>query len=77
MVDLPNKLWIRSTKKPGWAICLDPDDRFFGWKMFEHPDGRWVSGGALSRDEVIYARTKPELAEFIGELDKLLVDLSV
>lgn len=73
MIELPNELWIRSTKMPEWAICLDPDDRFFGWKMFEHPDGRWVSGGALSREEVIRAKEKPELVGFIDELDKLLV----
>lgn len=76
MVELPNEFWIRSTEKHMYAICLDPKDRFFGWKMLEHPDKKWVSVGALTKEEIIRAKALPSLAGFIDELDKLLVELS-
>lgn len=50
-VPLPNDKWIRSTKKPNWALCLDKENRMYGWKMYEL-NGGWVSGSALSMSEV-------------------------
>lgn len=42
-VPLPNANWIRSEKMPEYAINLDPESRFFGWKMREHAGSQWVS----------------------------------
>lgn len=61
-VPLPNSNWVRSTKMPKWAICLDPSARHYGWKMAEY-DGRWVSGGELSLGEIEWALNEPTLAE--------------
>ncbi len=54
MVDLPNDNWIRSDKQPNWSVCLDPADRFYGWKMYEC-NGNWVSGQKLTAEECEFA----------------------
>lgn len=51
MIELPNSSWLRSTKMPEYALCLDPNDEFFGWKMKEY-NNRWVSIEKLSLDEI-------------------------
>lgn len=54
MIDLPNNLWIRSTKQPDWAICLDPDDADrYGRKCREREELQcWEARSLLRLDEV-------------------------
>jgi hypothetical protein len=54
MVELPNANWIRSEQRPDWSVCLDPENRFYGWKMFEC-NGNWASSAKLTASEVEYA----------------------
>lgn len=54
MIDLPNTNWVRSTKMPSYAVCLDPQSDFFGYKMVESGD-RWVVVSALKPKEVSFA----------------------
>lgn len=61
-VPLPSEKWIRSTKQPNWSICLDKQYRTYGWKMYEL-NGRWVSGSALSIDEVEHILMSENLSE--------------
>lgn len=70
MIELPNDQWVRSTKQPNWALCLEPANRFYGWKMYEC-NGRWVSGAKLTRDEVDTALTLAELHEHKQKLAAL------
>lgn len=38
-----NSYWVCNPSRPGWALCLDPADQHFGWKMREDPaHGEWV-----------------------------------
>ena len=51
-LSLPSDKWVRSTKKRGWALCLDPAYSHYGWKMYEC-NGQWVSGAEISNDEIM------------------------
>lgn len=75
MIDLPNSKWVRSPKMPEYAVCMDPQDRFFGWKMMENPDGvHWTSVGKMSLEEAIKAEGVDEFADLKYEAG-LLIDL--
>ena len=50
-VPLPNHRWVRSPKQPDWALNLDKDSEFFGWKMKEQA-GKWVSQEGLSLKDI-------------------------
>lgn len=54
MVPLPNSLWLRSTKQPEWATCLDPEDAVnYGRKCRERESLQcWEPRGLLRLDEV-------------------------
>lgn len=67
---LPNDKWIRSYKPPGWAICLDPADRFYGWKMYECND-EWVSGDKITIDEIDTVLTRESLRDHWPKLKAL------
>lgn len=71
MVELPNENWIRGTKQPDWAICLDPANRFYGWKMYER-NGNWVSGARLTGEDVVKAMSMPALREHWPKFQALL-----
>ena len=71
MIKLPNDKWVRSTKLPQWALCLDPQARHYGWKMYEGPEG-WVSGSALTLYEIRNGLTKEDLRAFWPDLQALL-----
>lgn len=76
MIELPNKNWLRSTKKPEYALCLDTDDSFFGWKMVEDNCCGWVSVSRLTIDEVGKAINKIDCQSHIEQLKILFVQLS-
>lgn len=68
-IDLPNMNWVRSPVKPDWALCLDPEADFFGWKMYEC-NGNWVSSEKLTLNEVqtCLSRTPDDLIPHIARL---------
>lgn len=64
MIDLPNDKWLRSPKKPDYAICFDPANRHFLWVFRENPDGvNWTS---------VYALTAEDLVVLLGKKDTSL-----
>jgi hypothetical protein len=72
-VPLPNDKWLRSEKLSNWAVCLDPEDRFFGWKMYENADGEhWVSGAALTDDEARRLQSYPAATPHRERITELL-----
>lgn len=70
---LPSDKWIRSPKKPGWALCLDPAYAHYGWKLYEC-NGQWVSGCLLTDDEImdVLQGEHPALWEHYDKFDALL-----
>ena len=53
MIELPNALWLRSPKQPQYALCFDPSNSFFLWKMIENEAyNTWTSVAALSPREL-------------------------
>ena len=73
MVELPNKDWIRSTKRPEYSICLDVDSSFFGWKLFENSFFKnWEPVKSLTQDEIIVMKEMPSFNQHINHLNKLL-----
>lgn len=75
MIDLPNDQWVRSHTKHDWALCLNPRDAFYGWKMYEC-NGNWVSGARLTIDEVQTALGKVSLREHWPKFETLLVHVT-
>ena len=72
MLDLPNDRWIRSAKMPEYAINLDPDSLFFGWKMVEGECyKKWVSVAQLKTNEIAEMKIMPEFSQLIDNLEKL------
>jgi hypothetical protein len=71
VIDLPNENWIRATKRPDWALCLDSNNSFYGWKMYEM-NGYWVSGARLTAEEIVKAMGMPALAAHWSKLQALL-----
>ena len=67
---LPSDKWARSTKQPKWALCLDPDNRFFGWKCYDN-HGRWVSGTKMTLEEIEQALQKTDLIPWRAQLEQL------
>lgn len=64
---LPNEQWLRSPKMPEYAICFDPADPFFLWKMVENEAyGTWTSVAALTPEEMVelVAKVDPVLEPF-------------
>jgi hypothetical protein len=61
MVDLPNDLWVRSSKRPDLAVCFDEGDHLFMWRCREEGD-TWVGIRRLTREEMWQALKYPELA---------------
>jgi len=57
---------------PNWALCLDPEADFFGWKMYEC-NGKWISGGKLTLREVqsCMERTHADLIPHLDKFEKL------
>ncbi len=73
MVALPNNKWIRSPKKPEYAVCLDKQNKFYGWKTIEsitYDDWRGIA--RLTREELIKATKKPAFKDHLIELNDLL-----
>lgn len=58
---LPNEKWIRSPLRADWAVCLDPEARHFGWKMFEC-NGAWVSGAEIGLKEARWVLKQQHLS---------------
>jgi hypothetical protein len=74
---LPSKMWVRSTKMPEWAICLDPAHSHYGWKMLENPDGvNWVSQTRLTLTEVRRMQQMHDLLAFSVDLIQLELHLT-
>lgn len=71
MLELPNENWIRAHKQPNWSLCLDPANRFYGWKMYEG-GGNWVSGARITDEEVEKAISMPSLLEHRPKFQALL-----
>lgn len=70
-MDLPNANWLRSPKKPEYAVCLDLEDECFGWIMLETQTG-WESVRKLTLDEVEQAMLeKPDFSGHIPQLRTL------
>lgn len=77
MVEIPNDNWIRSIKKPEYAVCLDPDSIFFGWKMLEDNECKeWIVSGRLDRCEIIKAMCREDFKNHLKQLTLLLENLS-
>ncbi len=71
MVELPNSDWIRSPKMPNYAVCLDRNNRFFGWKMTEC-NGNWTSVGKLTPEELVKAGRSHDFAAHLEQLSELM-----
>lgn len=74
MVELPNDKWIRATQQPNWSVCLDPESRYYGWKLYEC-NGNWVTGGKVSEDDCQYALALGPLREHWPKFQALLEHL--
>lgn len=69
-IDLPNDQWIRSHTMMDWALCMDPQDRFYGWKC-RAINGRWVSQGELTAEDIENAIGKVSLREHWPKFEAL------
>lgn len=64
MIPLPNVKWVRSTKMPAFAICMDPDSPFFCCIMTENASrDDWAKVSALGAEDMV---------EFIEAVDPAL-----
>jgi hypothetical protein len=71
MVPLPNDLWIRSPKRPDYAVCFDEGDHLFLWKCKEDGD-TWIGVRKLHREELWKCLKIPELASVKHIVNKRL-----
>lgn len=69
-IDLPNDQWIRSHKMSEWALCMDPQNRFYGWKC-KAVNGQWVSQEALTDADIENALGKVSLREHWPKFEAL------
>jgi len=74
--DLPNK-FIPLQQCDGTvthAACLDSDSHYYGWLMWKHPDGQWVTKRKLDNRELMQVEDQEYYGIVIEGKSKSVLD---